>query len=138
MLVQWFSECYIQSNFGHQYNECDICLRSSVYFASVVETIFLRGVSTFSYSLTFKNLKKNLLFSYKVWSVTPRSVDQGKLLLQWEENESIDFWEQISRTGQSSRIMAAPDIQLQFENFLKDNDINYELIIENVERLFEL
>lgn len=31
--------------------------------------------------------------------------------------------------------MAAPDKQAQFEDFLKANDIEHELIIENVERL---
>lgn len=71
-----------------------------------------------------------------MWSVTPRSEEQGNLLRQWEDNESIDFWENISRTGKSSRIMAAPDSQILFENFLKENGIDYELIIENVERFF--
>jgi len=33
--------------------------------------------------------------------------------------------------------MAAPDIQIEFANFLKDNNIVHELIIENVERVFE-
>jgi len=74
---------------------------------------------------------------YKVWSVTPQSEEQGKLLLQWEENESIDFWERISRQGKPSRIMVAPDTQNQFVSFLKENDIVHELIIENVERVFE-
>lgn len=69
-----------------------------------------------------------------MWSVTPRSEHQGNLLKQYEDHESIDFWEQISRKGKSSRIMAAPDTQIEFENFLKENHIDYELIIENVER----
>lgn len=75
-------------------------------------------------------------FRYKVWSVTPNSDEQGHLLLKWEDNVSIDFWEQISRMGLSSRIMAAPDIQFQFEKFLTDNQIEHQLIIENVERFF--
>lgn len=69
-----------------------------------------------------------------MWSVTPSSEEQGKLLLTWDDNASIDFWEQISRIGLSSRIMAAPDVQFEFENFLKDNQIEHKLIIENVER----
>lgn len=69
-----------------------------------------------------------------MWSVTPRSEEQGNLLKQWEDNQSIDFWEQISRKGKPSRIMAAPGSQIQFENFLKEYNIDYELIIENVER----
>lgn len=72
-----------------------------------------------------------------MWSVTPRSEDQGQLLIeQWENNESIDFWEQISRKGKPSRIMAAPDAQVAFEDFLKEHNFAYELIIENVERSF--
>ncbi|XP_037052118.1 carboxypeptidase B-like [Bradysia coprophila] len=74
---------------------------------------------------------------YKVWSVTPDSDEQGRLLLQWEDNASIDFWEQISRIGLSSRIMAAPDIQLEFEIFLNDNKIKHKLIIDDVERVFQ-
>lgn len=73
-------------------------------------------------------------FRYKVWSVTPRTEHQGKLLNQWEDNESIDFWERISRRGKSSRIMVAPDTQIEFEEFLKENQIDHELIIDNVER----
>lgn len=73
-----------------------------------------------------------------MWLVTPRSEDQGNLLKQWEDNESIDFWEQISRKGKSSRIMAAPDTQIQFQDFLNEHNIDHELIIENVERFFLL
>lgn len=82
----------------------------------------------FSYFIYYHN------FRYKVWSVTPSSDEQGKLLLKWEDNVSIDFWEQISRIGLSSRIMAAPEVQFEFEYFLKDNEIEHQLIIENVER----
>lgn len=74
------------------------------------------------------------IFSYKVWSVTPTSDEQGRLLLKWEDNVSVDFWEQISRIGLPSRIMVRPDVQLEFENFLNDNQIEHRLIIENVER----
>jgi len=56
---------------------------------------------------------------YKVWSVTPSSTQQGELLLLWQDNDAIDFWESLSRTGQSSRIMVAPDTQDRFVSFLK-------------------
>lgn len=69
-----------------------------------------------------------------MWSVTPRSEQQGALLLLWEDNDSIDFWERLSRKGKSSRIMVAPDTQDRFVSFLEKNDIEHELIIENVER----
>lgn len=69
-----------------------------------------------------------------MWSVTPSSDEQGRLLLHWEDNVSIDFWEQISRIGLPSRIMAAPDVQFEFVKFLIDNQIEHRLIIENVER----
>lgn len=78
--------------------------------------------------------KKIWNFRYKVWSVTPHLEEQGELLKEWEVNESIDFWEQISRKGKPSRIMVAPDTQIQFETFLKENGIDHELIIDNVER----
>lgn len=101
----------------------------------MVETIFLRGVNIFCTSNLFK-FNKNFNFRYKVWSVTPRTENQGQLLLLWEDNESIDFWEPLSRKGRSSRIMVAPDTQTQFVSFLEKNDIEHELIIENVERYF--
>lgn len=69
-----------------------------------------------------------------MWSVTPISDKQGELLLLWEDNESIDFWERIFRNGQSSRIMVAPDTQARFVSFLEKHEIKHELIIENVER----
>lgn len=72
-----------------------------------------------------------------MWLVTPRSEAQGQLLLLWQDNESIDFWEPLSRKGKSSRIMVAPDTQTQFVSFLTKNDIKHELIIENVERFLK-
>lgn len=69
-----------------------------------------------------------------MWSVTPRTQQQGELLLLWGDNESIDFWERISKNGQASRIMVAPDTQDRFVSFLDKHDIKNELIIENVER----
>lgn len=93
------------------------------------------GLKTTKCVELFQNLAKIFYnFRYKVWSVTPLTDDHGKLLKQWEDNESIDFWEEISRKGRSSDIMVAPKIQIEFEDFLKDNGIAYELIIDNVER----
>lgn len=108
--------------------------RSCADIACIGETILLRGVNISVLTNVENAFTKIINFSYKVWSVTPRSEHQGNLLKQYEDHESVDFWEQISRNGKSSRIMAAPDTQIEFENFLKENHIDYELIIENVER----
>lgn len=108
-------------------------------FTRVGRSIFLRRVKIVpSKSIEGNSFITNLNFSYKVWSVTPRSEYQGNLLKQWEDNESIDFWENISRKGNPTRIMAAPNAQVQFQEFLKENDIEYELIIENAERFFSI
>lgn len=69
-----------------------------------------------------------------MYNVTPKNEDQGTLLLLWEDSESIDLWEPISKKGKSSRIMVAPDTQERFVTFLRKNHIEHELIIENVER----
>lgn len=58
--------------------------------------------------------------------------------MQWEDNNSIDFWEQISKKGKCSRIMVAPDTQIEFEHFLNEHNIDHELIIDNVERFLKL
>lgn len=69
-----------------------------------------------------------------MYKVTPRTPQHGELLLLWQDNESIDFWEQVSKKGQSSRVMVAPDLQTRFAAFLTKHNIEHELIIENVER----
>ncbi len=69
-----------------------------------------------------------------MYKVTPQTEQQGELLLLWEDNDSIDFWERISKKGKSSRIMVAPDTQTRFISFLEKHDIEHELIIDNVER----
>lgn len=53
--------------------------------------------------------------------------------MSWENKLGIDFWSHggVNRT---SRVMASPEAETSFIQFLSANDIKYEMIIDNVEQ----
>lgn len=54
--------------------------------------------------------------------------EQLAQLKRWEDVAGVDFWDHSGR-----RVMIHPELQENFENFLKANHISHELIIEDVE-----
>lgn len=69
-----------------------------------------------------------------MFNVSPTTRDEAGALNSWVTVEGIDFWDSPRSAGQSGRVMVAPSIFANFEQFLKGSGINHELIIENVER----
>lgn len=72
----------------------------------------------------------NYLISFKAYDVTP-SADQLDGLLEWREEEGVDFWK-AGGAGYLSRVMIPPYLQDAFQSFLDTNEISYEVRIEDV------
>jgi len=58
--------------------------------------------------------------------------DELENLLQWENLNGVDFWDQIG-VGRTMRVMVPPLVVYPFELFLQENNFEYRLLIEDVE-----
>lgn len=75
-----------------------------------------------------------LYFRYKVYNAFPKNELENSYLQELEKNPQFDFWSKINKAGNPVSIMVPPKFQEEFENYLTVHDINFETIIENVER----
>lgn len=71
---------------------------------------------------------------YQVFHVTPQSASDAEFLASFDGLEGFDFWEQISSAAKPIRIMVAPTKIDTFVGALKANRMNFNLIIDNVEK----
>lgn len=65
--------------------------------------------------------------------------EQIEKVLEWQYEEAVDFW-RAGAAGRLSRVMIPPKLQGAFESFLKANEIEYKVYIEDVgevEKVFE-
>uniref|UniRef100_V5GRX6 Zinc carboxypeptidase A 1 n=1 Tax=Anoplophora glabripennis TaxID=217634 RepID=V5GRX6_ANOGL len=88
------------------------------------------------YLLTFAFFQSSWSFSYdgyKAYSVTPKTLGQAKILKEFEDDEHFDFWSEFRALNSSVDVMVSPKAQLDFENFLSSEGIDYTIFIENVE-----
>ncbi|KAH1011513.1 hypothetical protein HUJ04_000864 [Dendroctonus ponderosae] len=74
---------------------------------------------------------------YKVYHVTPNTLEQAKILNAYHYEEKFDFWEESHLLGDPSDIMVAPEDQPAFERNLTRNLFDYSIVIDNVERLIQ-
>lgn len=73
---------------------------------------------------------KLVLNSFKAYDVTPNA-EQIDELLQWRDEEGVDFWRAAS-AGYQSTVMIPPYLQDDFENFLKSSGVEFKVKIEDV------
>lgn len=74
---------------------------------------------------------------YKVFTVTPQTFKQIEILKKFE-NDGIDFWDPINRSGNKKiRMMIEPEKILQITKELKNFNIPYEITIENLKENVE-
>lgn len=63
----------------------------------------------------------------------PSTVSEANILKQFEDDENFDFWSEIRSLNSPVDIMVSPKAQLDFENFLDIEGIDYTIFIEDVE-----
>lgn len=71
--------------------------------------------------------------NYKVYQVIPSNEEHLKILKMFENTPSIDFWTGVYRSIQPVNIMVPPKLQSNFEAVLTQHQIDYKMVVENVE-----
>lgn len=74
------------------------------------------------------------LCRYKVYGVIPSTEEQAALLQPLTLNHEFDFWSDLRRPGYKTSIMVSPEAQESFTKLLQENNIPYELEIQDVEQ----
>jgi len=69
--------------------------------------------------------------NYKVYDVIAQK-DQLAALMDWQYQEGVDFW-RFGGVGRESKVMVSPEVEPDFVNFLRENEVKHKLSIENVE-----
>jgi murein tripeptide amidase MpaA len=62
--------------------------------------------------------------------VTPNAVQIDELM-EWRDEKGVDFW-RAGAAGTMSRVMIPPKLQIDFENFLTKNNVEYKIHLEDV------
>lgn len=76
--------------------------------------------------------------NYKVYRVFPKTEAQLEIIRQLEQNvDAFSFWTEPSTPGKPADVMVVPHRIPDFIQLLKDNEIPYELYIENVQSLID-
>lgn len=71
---------------------------------------------------------------YNVWSVNPLTRIAADTLRKLEYIEGFDFLLPISMLNKSATLIVPPKHQLMFRNLLKNNYIDSQFLIENLEQ----
>ncbi|KAJ8950620.1 hypothetical protein NQ318_010819 [Aromia moschata] len=74
---------------------------------------------------------------YKVYKVIPKSLDEAKLLMEFQNDENFDFWSDLRTLDRPVDIMVTPMAQLRFVDILKSENIEYSVHIDNVEEIIQ-
>ncbi|KAJ8950618.1 hypothetical protein NQ318_010817 [Aromia moschata] len=78
-----------------------------------------------------------IFYSYKVYQVTPRSMEEADIVKQFENDDNFDFWSDLRAINASIDIMVTPAAQDEFETLLETYNIDNMILINNVEEVFE-
>ncbi|KAL1501712.1 hypothetical protein ABEB36_006993 [Hypothenemus hampei] len=98
--------------------------------------------------IQFRNLLRVLVFwatlivinctsynNYAIYKVIPETKNQLEFLKSL--HEKFDFWKESRQIGLPSDVMVAPQDQQEFENMLNRNNLQYEVVINNVETIIQ-
>ncbi|KAF2887347.1 hypothetical protein ILUMI_18826 [Ignelater luminosus] len=73
---------------------------------------------------------------YKVYHVKPSTKEHLRVLKSLKNNTNIDFWTPLYNTSiEPVNIMAAPKFQDQFVKILEQQNISYEITVDDVEEV---
>jgi hypothetical protein len=86
----------------------------------------------------FQHQNNPIFLSFKAYDVTPNHAQIDKVL-EWQYEEGVDFW-RAGAADKLSRVMIPPKLQGAFESFLRANEVEYKVHVEDVgevEKIFE-
>jgi len=69
----------------------------------------------------------------KVYRITPHTEDQVHFLKKWMDTLDVDMWSEPSAAEHNVDVRVPADLLTEFEEVLKKQGLDYEVMIENVE-----
>ncbi|KAJ8950626.1 hypothetical protein NQ318_010825 [Aromia moschata] len=69
---------------------------------------------------------------YKVYRVSPTTIEEANLVNSFENDENFDFWVDIRSLDEPAEIMVSPIAQEYFEETLRQNGVDYIVSVYNV------
>ncbi|KAJ8922113.1 hypothetical protein NQ315_004047 [Exocentrus adspersus] len=75
--------------------------------------------------------------NFKVYRVTPKSVDEAELIKSFENDIYFDFWTDMRAIDAPVDIMVHPETQDMFEDALQSYNVTYDILIENVQETID-
>ena len=77
-------------------------------------------------------------FSYKLYAVQPRTIEQISNLTGWEFQDGIDFWEDPTQQYDDVDVLVDPAHQELFQNFLTRSSIGYRIESHNIQKYVKI
>lgn len=65
--------------------------------------------------------------------MVPETLDAAKILKQFEDDTNFDFWSEVRGINLPVDVMVSPIAQEDFEEFLNIENIDYSVLVEDVE-----
>lgn len=103
------------------------------FWASLLLESVMKGNINFLRTIMTKFIKLYIR-RYKVYKVTSKTEVENEYLKALQQNSEYDFWSKLNKVGHPVTIMASPKVQDEFEAYLTENNIPFNLEIENVEK----
>ena len=69
-----------------------------------------------------------------MYKVTAKTEAENDFLRELELNPEFDFWSKVNKIGKPVTIMASTSVQIEFEQSLLRNEIDYSVEIQNVQK----
>ncbi|XP_053687539.1 carboxypeptidase B-like [Sabethes cyaneus] len=86
--------------------------------------------------LAFADSSKVSYANFQLFVVRPDTREKLVKLHDLTENENYDFWDQ-PRLNRDARVMVSHYDESRFEKILEQNDIHYDLVMDNVEQILD-
>ncbi|KAJ8970943.1 hypothetical protein NQ317_008290 [Molorchus minor] len=97
------------------------------------------GIKTFYEHIqeNYVELEATTSSTYKVYQVIPKSLSEAKLLKEYENDGDFDFWSDVRELNLPVDVMVSPSSQHEFEQTLDTENLDYDILIENVQEKIE-
>uniref|UniRef100_A0A336MC79 Zinc carboxypeptidase A 1 n=1 Tax=Culicoides sonorensis TaxID=179676 RepID=A0A336MC79_CULSO len=108
----------------------------------ILLTVELLSLSLLTSAASIKSniIGKTTYEGYKIYEVTPQTDSEVEALSKLDKNADnygLDFFRHDKIPGHPAEVMVEPKSQSAFENFLQQNDIEFKVLVQNLQRTLE-
>jgi hypothetical protein len=69
-----------------------------------------------------------------VYEITPNTIDDAEFIFSLVDDDRFDFWSLKKPVGMKTTVMVEPNSQRWFENTLGNRNIEYVVLIEDLQK----